>query len=211
MEHPKQGEPLHASGQYHAAHSQGQADAEPHRQRFVPRTACTGIALVGDRPCVRNRQTRFRHQPLLLCIASSRTLDPDEFYTRNYTPFNIKDELSKNYMDLNVSDVKFQAELKWKITPKVEVSALGAIKYQASSTEHHIEDSSTRRRPTVRWPPQSFRATIPTFTTIPMSRTVTNTRSFPRVVSTNGATSAPRAAISGLRSATTTRSTTSTF
>ena len=42
MEHPKQGEPLHASGQYHAAHSQGQADAEPHRQRFVPRTASPG-------------------------------------------------------------------------------------------------------------------------------------------------------------------------
>ena len=77
-------------------------------------------------------------------MRSSRTLDPDEFYTRNYTPFNIKDELSKNYMDLNVSDVKFQAELKWKITPKVEVSALGAIKYQASSTEHHIEDSSNQ-------------------------------------------------------------------
>ena len=86
----------------------------------------------------------FDINPYSYALRSSRTLDPDEFYTRNYTPFNIKDELSKNYMDLNVSDVKFQAELKWKITPKVEVSALGAIKYQASSTEHHIEDSSNQ-------------------------------------------------------------------
>ena len=86
----------------------------------------------------------FDINPYSYALNTSRTLDPDEFYTRNYTPFNIKDELSKNYMDLNVSDVKFQAELKWKITPKVEVSALGAIKYQASSTEHHIEDSSNQ-------------------------------------------------------------------
>ena len=84
----------------------------------------------------------FDINPYSYALRTSRTLDPDEFYTRNYTPFNIKDELSKNYMDLNVVDTKFQAELKWKITPKLEVAALGAIKYSASTTEHHVKEGS---------------------------------------------------------------------
>ena len=86
----------------------------------------------------------FDINPYSYALRTSRTLDPDEFYTRNYTPFNIKDELSKNYMDLNVVDTKFQAELKWKITPKLEVSALGAVKYSTSTTEHHIKEGSNQ-------------------------------------------------------------------
>ena len=86
----------------------------------------------------------FDINPYSYALRTSRTLDPDEFYTRNYTPFNIKDELSKNYMDLNVFDSKFQAELKWNITPKLVVSALGAVKYSSSSTEHHIKEGSNQ-------------------------------------------------------------------
>ncbi len=86
----------------------------------------------------------FDINPYSYALRSSRTLDPDEFYTRNYAPFNIKHELANNYMDLNVSDVKFQAELKWNITKKLEASVLGAVKYQSSTTEHHIMDKSNQ-------------------------------------------------------------------
>ena len=56
----------------------------------------------------------FDINPYSYALRTSRTLDPDEFYTRNYAPFNIKHELANNYIDLSVLDTKFQAEIKAK-------------------------------------------------------------------------------------------------
>ncbi|GHV01522.1 SusC/RagA family TonB-linked outer membrane protein [Bacteroidia bacterium] len=86
----------------------------------------------------------FDINPYSYALRSSRTLDPNEFYTRNYAPFNIKDELKKNYMNLNVVDVKFQSELKWNPVRKVELSALAAVKHQSTSSEHQILDKSNQ-------------------------------------------------------------------
>jgi TonB-linked SusC/RagA family outer membrane protein len=86
----------------------------------------------------------FDINPYSYALNTSRTLDADEFYTRNYAPFNIKHELENNYIDVNVVDLKFQGEVKWKILPELEVSALGAIKYSGSSMEHHIKDESNQ-------------------------------------------------------------------
>ncbi len=86
----------------------------------------------------------FDINPYSFALNSSRTLDPSADYTRNYAPFNIKKELGENYIDLNVVDVKFQTELKWKPIQKVELSALGAIKYQATSQEHNITEFSNQ-------------------------------------------------------------------
>jgi hypothetical protein len=47
-------------------------------------------------------------------------------------------------MDLNVTDLKFQGELKWKPITSVEISALGAIKYQTTSQEHYVKDDSNQ-------------------------------------------------------------------
>ncbi|MDR0691910.1 MAG: SusC/RagA family TonB-linked outer membrane protein [Prevotellaceae bacterium] len=86
----------------------------------------------------------FDINPYSYALNTSRTLDSDEFYTRNYAPFNIKHELENNYIDLNVVDLKFQGEVKWKILPELEVAALGAVKYSSSSMEHHIKDESNQ-------------------------------------------------------------------
>jgi TonB-linked SusC/RagA family outer membrane protein len=86
----------------------------------------------------------FDINPYSYALNSSRTLDPDEFYTRNYAPFNIKHELKNNYMDLNVLDLKFQGEIKWRIKRKLELTALGAMKFSLSSIEHHIKDESNQ-------------------------------------------------------------------
>lgn len=86
----------------------------------------------------------FDINPFSYALNSSRTLSPDYYYTRNYAPFNIKKELDENYIDLNVVDVKFQTELKWKVVPKVELSALGALKYQSTSQEHHVTEFSNQ-------------------------------------------------------------------
>jgi hypothetical protein len=86
----------------------------------------------------------FDINPYSYALNTSRTLDSDEYYTRNYAPFNIKHELENNYIDLNVVDLKFQGEVKWKILPELEVSALGAVKYSGSSMEHHVKDDSNQ-------------------------------------------------------------------
>ena len=86
----------------------------------------------------------FDINPYSYALNSSRTLDPDEFYTRNYAPFNIKDELKKNYIDLGVVDTKFQAELRYRPVTGLELSALAAVKYSATTQEHNITDYSNQ-------------------------------------------------------------------
>lgn len=86
----------------------------------------------------------FDINPYSYALNTSRTLDPNMYYKRNYADFNILHELDNNYMDLNVLDTKFQGELKWKIIPGLEIAALGAVKYQASSQEHTITDFSNQ-------------------------------------------------------------------
>lgn len=86
----------------------------------------------------------FDINPYSYAINTSRTLDPNEFYTRNYAPFNIMHELANNKIDLTMADLKFQGELKWKIIPELEIAALGAIKYSGSNMEHHIMDNANQ-------------------------------------------------------------------
>ena len=86
----------------------------------------------------------FDINPYSYALNTSRTLDPNEYYTSNYAPFNILNELENNYMDLNIVDVKFQGELKWKPIAGLEFSALGAVKYQGTSQEHNIKDNSNQ-------------------------------------------------------------------
>lgn len=86
----------------------------------------------------------FDINPYSYSLNTSRTLDPEEYYTSNYAPFNILNELENNYMELNIVDVKFQGELKWKPIMGLEFTALGAVKYQGTSQEHKIKDNSNQ-------------------------------------------------------------------
>lgn len=86
----------------------------------------------------------FDINPYSYALNTSRALDPNTNYQRNYTDFNILTELGNNTMDINLSDLKFQGELKWKPVKGLELSALGAVKYQATSQEHHINDFSNQ-------------------------------------------------------------------
>ena len=86
----------------------------------------------------------FDINPYSYALNTSRALDPHEFYTRNYAPFNIMDELDRNFIDLNVVDTKFQADLRWKPVTGLELAALAAVKYSATTQEHHITDYSNQ-------------------------------------------------------------------
>lgn len=86
----------------------------------------------------------FDINPYSYSLNSSRALDPNTYYTRNYSPFNIFHELENNYIDLNVVDFRMQASLSYKPVTKVELTALGAVKYTATTNEHNIKDDSNQ-------------------------------------------------------------------
>ena len=86
----------------------------------------------------------FDINPYSYAMNTSRTLDPDEFYTRNYAPFNIFYELENNYMEYNIYEIRTQAEIKYKPVSEVTLSLLGAFKYSGTSQEHYIKDESNQ-------------------------------------------------------------------
>ena len=61
-------------------------------------------------------------------LYTSRALDPKAYYTRNYSPFNIFNEIDNAYMDTDIATLRLQAQLTYRITPKVEATVMGAIR-----------------------------------------------------------------------------------
>lgn len=84
----------------------------------------------------------FDINPYSYALNTSRALDPDAYYQSNYAPFNILHELDNNYIDLNVVDTKFQAEMRWEPIKGLEFAVLGAVKYASTSQENEIRDDS---------------------------------------------------------------------
>lgn len=86
----------------------------------------------------------FDINPFSYAMNTSRALDPNETYTRNYAPFNIFHELDNNYIDLSIADMKFQGELSWKPVTGLEIHLLGAYRTQKTSQEHSILNTSNQ-------------------------------------------------------------------
>lgn len=86
----------------------------------------------------------FDINPFSYALNTSRTLNPDGEYTRNYAPFNIFRELDNNYIESNVNDMKFQAEVTWKPIQGLELKGLAAYRVYRSSQEHFILNESNQ-------------------------------------------------------------------
>ena len=86
----------------------------------------------------------FDINPYSYALNTSRALDTNTFYTRNYAPFNILHELDNNFIDLDILDMRFQAELKYKPIQKVELGVLAAYKFNQSTQNHQIMDESNQ-------------------------------------------------------------------
>ena len=86
----------------------------------------------------------FDINPYSYALNTSRALDPNEYYTRNYAPFNIYHELESNYLDLGVTDFRVQGSIDFKPIQKVKITLLGAAKYTTTSNEHYILDDSNQ-------------------------------------------------------------------
>lgn len=88
----------------------------------------------------------FDINPFSYAMNTSRAMDPAETYRRNFCDFNIYDELENNYIDIKVSDLKFQGDINWKPVRGLEIMALAALRHQTSRQEHHIKDESNQAR-----------------------------------------------------------------
>ena len=86
----------------------------------------------------------FDINPYSYAINTSRTLDPNTYYTRNYAPFNIKNELANNYMDLDVVDLKYQAQLTYKPITQVQLQALVDYKFAQTVQGQRITEHSNQ-------------------------------------------------------------------
>ncbi len=65
-----------------------------------------------------------------------------EYFTRNYAPFNILNELDNNKILLNVIDLKAQLEWAWNLTKDLRWDFTGAVRYVKSDREHQIMENS---------------------------------------------------------------------
>ena len=86
----------------------------------------------------------FDINPYSYALNTSRALDPDVYYTRNYAPFNIFNELDNNYIDLTSNEFRLQGQLTWKPIRKVELQALGSVRHVGTEQEHFIRERSNQ-------------------------------------------------------------------
>ena len=109
----------------------------------------------------------FDINPYSYALNTSRALDVNTFYTRNYAPFNILHELENNYIDLDIFDMRVQGELKYKPIQKVELGVLGAFKFNQSTQNHQILDESNQAQAYRAMPTSTIRDNNPFLYTDP--------------------------------------------
>lgn len=66
----------------------------------------------------------------------------DEYFIKNFAPFNIVNELNSNYMKLQSLDFKVQLGLKYNITPGLAYSLDGAMRYVKAQNQTFILENS---------------------------------------------------------------------
>jgi TonB-linked SusC/RagA family outer membrane protein len=90
----------------------------------------------------------FDINPYSFALNTARTLDPDMRYVRNYTTFNIFDELQSNFINVDVTDLKFQGELSIKPILKqdqsLEFNLLGSMRSVNSEQNHYVLENSNQ-------------------------------------------------------------------
>ena len=90
----------------------------------------------------------FDINPYSFALNTARTLDPNRRYVRNYTNFNIFDELESNFINVGVTDLKFQAELNIKPIIKqdqsLEFNILGSMRTANSEQNHYVLETSNQ-------------------------------------------------------------------
>lgn len=109
------------------------------REQTAPGTLSSEVNLVNGEV-----SRAFDINPYSFALNTSRVLDPNEYYMRNYNPFNIFHELENNYIELNTHEFKIQGLLSYKPLAGLEINLLGAVKRAQSSSEHNVTENSNQ-------------------------------------------------------------------
>ncbi len=118
-------------------------NSDSFREQKAPGTLSQNVDVV-------NGEVRrdFDINPYSFALNTARTVDPNMRYVRNYTSFNIFDELEQNYIDLNVTDLKFQGELNIKPIVRqdqtLEFNILGSMRVATTEQNHYVLDNSNQ-------------------------------------------------------------------
>ncbi len=94
----------------------------------------------------------FDINPFSYAINTSRVLTPYdangnlEYFTKDYAPFNIIDELKNNTLGLTQIDFKGQVGIKYKIIKDLQYSFDGAYRFAKTNQEHKITENSNQAK-----------------------------------------------------------------
>ncbi len=86
----------------------------------------------------------FDINPFSYALNTSRCLDPNINYTRFYTGFNIFNELENNYMEYDVNELMYRAELEYKPIKTVTLNGLISTRMSHSRRQHNVMDNSNQ-------------------------------------------------------------------
>ncbi|GAB3016580.1 SusC/RagA family TonB-linked outer membrane protein [Niabella terrae] len=90
----------------------------------------------------------FDINPYSYALNTSRLITPYdengelEYFQMNWAPFNIINEVEKNYLKLSMLDIKVQGGLKYKIIPGLQYSLDGAYRYAQTTRQHYVQEGS---------------------------------------------------------------------
>ncbi|GAA3617678.1 SusC/RagA family TonB-linked outer membrane protein [Flavivirga amylovorans] len=90
----------------------------------------------------------FDTNPFNYALNTSRAIRPRdnngnlEFVRNNWAPFNILNEIDNNHVELNVNDIRFQAQLDYDINDNLQYSFLGTARYANSNSDHSTTEFS---------------------------------------------------------------------
>ena len=90
----------------------------------------------------------FDVNPFNYALNTSRAIRPRdsngdlEFVRNNWAPFNILQETENNFIELNVTDIRFQGQLDYKVNDNLTYSFLGTARYANSVSDHSSTEFS---------------------------------------------------------------------
>lgn len=90
----------------------------------------------------------FDINPFNYALNTSRALRPYdnegnyEYYRQNWAPFNVLDELNNNSLNLDVKDIKLQADFEYKLMDGLKFNSSASLRYVISDRDHDIKESS---------------------------------------------------------------------
>lgn len=113
--------------------------SDSYRKQTAPGTLSQEVDVVSGQV-----KRGFDINPYSYALNTSRVTDPNATLTRNYADFNIFKELDNNYIEIGVTDLKFQAELNWRPIAGLELNAITSYRYSKSSQNHYVKDNSNQ-------------------------------------------------------------------